>query len=144
MDMDVSEARYLQNYGKTAYVQMVKEALKDPRFEGVSEDTMLRLISLESAFDPKKRSSVNARGLMQVKPETAAFMQQKGHLPKGKVNLYKPYDNLQSGLAYYKYLLGRFGDEDIALSAYRTGHGAALRGVYNPNYVQGVRRQPLP
>lgn len=139
--MDMDESRFLQNYGRTKYINMVREALKDPRYKGLPEDTIFRLISLESMFDPQKKSSVGARGLMQIKPETARFMQQKKRLPKGKMDLYKPYDNLQAGLAYYKYVLDRFGTEENALQAYRTGHGAHLRGVLAPEYLEGIRNQ---
>ena len=68
---------------------------------------------VESLLDETAKSSEGAIGLMGVKPETAAAM--------GFSDVEHPLRNLSAGTKYYRMLLNRFKDRDLALAAYNLG-----------------------
>ncbi len=85
---------------------------------------VLSLIRQESAFNPKARSRVGARGLMQILPSTAR--QYKRRLKKHK--LYEPNLNLKIGIKYLEKLIkNNKGNLVFALAAYNAGEGNLAR-----------------
>ena len=75
------------------------------------------VIRCESNWDPRARSSKDARGLMQVLPRTAmnAFGVQPAHL-------WSPGVNIRVGTAYLRVLAGRYrGDASKVIAAYNAG-----------------------
>ncbi|MEE9334040.1 MAG: lytic transglycosylase domain-containing protein [Granulosicoccaceae bacterium] len=77
------------------------------------------VMTRESCFDNSARSSVGAMGLMQLMPETAAWL---------KVD--DPTDarqNLRAGVRYLASLKKRFGTNELALAAYNAGPGNVVR-----------------
>jgi hypothetical protein len=90
-----------------------------PRY-GIEPRLALSVIAVESNFDALARSVKNARGLMQLIPETAA-----------RFNVHKPYDvqdNVRGGLAYLRWLLAYYrGEVALAAAAYNAGEGAVDR-----------------
>jgi len=86
----------------------------------VDTKVILSLIRQESAFNERARSTVGARGLMQIMPATGR--QFVKNLKASK--LYNPSLNIQIGARYLENLLVRFdGDLIFALSAYNAGMG---------------------
>lgn len=78
----------------------------------------LSLIRQESGFNPKARSHVGARGLMQLMPTTAKMF--KKHLRTK--HLYNPALNLRIGTKYFKNLLNRYDNNLVySLAAYNAG-----------------------
>ncbi|HEY6843240.1 MAG TPA: transglycosylase SLT domain-containing protein [Thermoanaerobaculia bacterium] len=95
------------------------------------------VIETESRFHPKARSSVGARGLMQLMPRTGRWL--------GAKNLDDPEQNVDAGVRYLKYLQERFdGNLKNAIAAYNGGEGNVQRyGGVPPfretrSYVQKV------
>ncbi len=85
---------------------------------GLDPILVLSLIRQESAFNKSIRSHANARGLMQLLPQTAKTV---GRL-KRVSDLYKPEINIKYGIKYLKKLLNRFDNNLIfALGAYNAG-----------------------
>lgn len=89
--------------------------------QGLEPALIAGVIYAESRFDPDAQSSPGAYGLMQVLPETAAFISERS----GITGDYRdPETNVRMGAWYLSYLQGRYdGDEALTLAAYNSGEG---------------------
>jgi soluble lytic murein transglycosylase len=80
------------------------------------------LIRQESAFNPRALSTANARGLMQVLPETAARSHRASRMRGAGRRLYDPAYNVRVGCAYLKEMMKTFDNRpELALAAYHAG-----------------------
>ncbi len=98
------------------------------------------LIRQESRFNPKAKSAVGARGLMQIMPATASFITRDLSLrKKRKSKLYEEELNLKIGQMYIEHLLAFTninGNLFKFLLAYNAGPGNLKRQeerIINPN-----------
>jgi len=102
----------------------------------VRPELALAVIAAESNFDSRARSPKNAKGLMQLIPETAARF--------GVRNAYDPKENVRGGLAYLRWLLSYYrGRVTLALAAYNAGERVVDRFQGVPPYpeTQGYVRR---
>jgi len=79
---------------------------------GLPPALLYAVAKVESQFQIDARSSVGARGLLQVMPETAASLDLDPDLPQ---------TNVLAGARYLRLLVDRFGSVDTALAAYNAG-----------------------
>jgi hypothetical protein len=87
------------------------------------------VVQAESNYDPRAKSNVGARGLMQVMPSTAQDF--------GIRNLYDPEKNLEAGVQYLKFLFERFPDNlSKVIAAYNAGPTAVRRYNGIPPYQE--------
>ncbi len=99
-----------------------------PRFS-VDPRLALAVVAAESNFDPDARSNKDARGLMQLIPETAARFNVR--------NAYNLADNLRGGLTYLRWLLAYYqGEVALAIAAYNAGERAVDRYGGIPPYPE--------
>jgi soluble lytic murein transglycosylase-like protein len=105
----------------------------------VDADLIASVIAAESNFDPKAVSKKNARGLMQLLPETAARF--------GVQNIFDPQQNIDAGTHYLRDLLVRYNNDlALALAAYNAGPERVLHfGRVPPyretaSYIRRVKR----
>jgi len=85
-------------------------------------------IRAESVFNPRARSSANARGLMQVLPETAQGVARRLKLPwRGAASLEDPKTNITLGSAYLREKKAMYPAPYIAIAAYNAGPVAVKR-----------------
>ncbi len=95
------------------------------------------IILCESSYRKDAESSVGARGLMQVMPDTAEWIADK----LGEENeyhferMYDPLTNIRYGSWYLGYLSQRFmGDPILVASAYHAGQGEVSGWLQNQDY----------
>ncbi|NLC53870.1 MAG: lytic transglycosylase domain-containing protein [Firmicutes bacterium] len=91
-------------------------------YAGVDPQLVAALIYVESKFDPKARSTKGARGLMQIMPETAAWVGTQKGLVLEEEDLDRPEVNIPIGVWYLGYLFREFnGERVLVLAAYNAG-----------------------
>jgi len=95
---------------KTPFQRIIRAAAE--RY-GVDADLIHCVIAVESNFDPKAVSSKNARGLMQLLPQTAAQL--------GVKDVFDPEQNVDGGTRYLRDLLKKYSNLTLALAAYNAG-----------------------
>jgi hypothetical protein len=105
----------------------------------VDPDLVTSIIAAESNFDPRAVSRRNARGLMQLLPQTAVQL--------GVKNLFDPTENIDAGTRYLSTLLDRYHNNLVlTLAAYNAGPQSVQRyGRVPPyretrTYIQKVSR----
>jgi len=105
----------------------------------VDADLITSVIAVESNFDPKALSRKNARGLMQLLPETAARL--------GVQDIYDPQENIDAGTRYLRELLEKYNNNlALALAAYNAGpdrveqYGRVPPFTETLSYVRRVKR----
>jgi len=99
------------------------------------------IIRQESGFDPRARSARGARGLMQLMPRTASYVDEDDELDH-RHELYVPELNIQLGQRYLSHLLDLDrveGDMFRLLAAYNAGPGNLGRWSKRVDY----RNDPL-
>jgi Transglycosylase SLT domain len=97
----------------------------------VDADLITSVMAAESNFDPKAVSRRNARGLMQLLPETAARL--------GVQNIYDPQENIDAGTRYLRDLLQKYSNNLVlALAAYNAGPERVQKYGRVPPYKETI------
>jgi soluble lytic murein transglycosylase-like protein len=110
------------------YRELVETAA---RRYNVDADLISSVIAVESNFEAKAVSRKNARGLMQLLPETAAKL--------GVQNIFDPKENIEAGTKYLSALLAQYhNDVALALAAYNAGPDKVERFGRVPPYRETV------
>ncbi len=110
------------------------QAFKEPihkyaRQYNVDHNLIKSVITAESCFKTKALSHANARGLMQLIPDTAKRF--------GVKNSYDPEQNIHGGVKYLRFLLDRFkGDLKKVIAAYNAGEGKVDKYKGIPPYKE--------
>ncbi|MDL2310825.1 lytic transglycosylase domain-containing protein, partial [Peptostreptococcaceae bacterium OttesenSCG-928-C18] len=84
---------------------------------------ILSVIKVESNFNEKAESHMNAVGLMQIVPETGEWIAEKLKIDYTDEMLKDPEMNIKLGTYYLSYLINHFQDTDLAIVAYNGGMG---------------------
>ena len=105
---------------------------------GVPESLVFAVIHTESSFDSGAVSSVGAVGLMQMMPDTFAWLTDEilfEHLESGM--LYDPETNIKYGTYLLSRFYDRYGDWELTLAAYNGGVGNVDGWLEDPAYSDG-------
>jgi soluble lytic murein transglycosylase-like protein len=95
----------------------------------IPEELVRAVIKVESDYDPRAVSRANARGLMQMIPETAERMM--------VTDVFDPRQNIFGGVRYLRVLANLFnGDLALTVAAYNAGEGAVTRHGGIPPYEE--------
>lgn len=97
----------------------------------VDADLIASVIAVESNFEPKAISRRDARGLMQLLPETAARL--------GVRDIFDPRENIDAGTRYLGDLLRRYDNNLVlALAAYNAGPETVAKFGSVPPYAETI------
>ncbi|HEY0881462.1 MAG TPA: lytic transglycosylase domain-containing protein [Archangium sp.] len=116
---------------------------------GLDPMLVMAVIQVESEFQQHATSVVGARGLMQLRPTTLAWVAQREGVKLSRAELETdPSLNVRLGVRYLKYLKELFrGRLDLALMAYNAGPNRVIAAYKAKstdnwqNYVGAVRRE---
>jgi len=123
--------------GEAPEIPFLAIAKAEAAAQGVDLSLVLAVIQKESSFDPKAHSSVGAKGLMQLMPETAKWLGLKD-----TSKLYTPAVNIKYGVKYLKYLWDKFAEvESGDISGAEIGQKASRMAIAAYNAGQGNVRK---
>ena len=96
---------------------------------GVEAAMVSAVIKNESSFNPRAVSSVGARGLMQIMPDTGVWLAQRMGIPDyAPDRLFEPEFNIRMGTYYLAYLSDIFsGSPVMVAAAFHAGDGNVKR-----------------
>jgi len=101
----------------------------------LSEYIIMGVISSESGFDHAAESHKEAKGLMQLKEETAIWCIENLNLDVDKEKIFDPTENIHIGCAYLAYLEKMYnGNMTTALAAYNAGLGNVNKWLADPKH----------
>lgn len=93
------------------------------------------IIRTESNFNPGAVSSKDARGLMQIMPETGEWISMKMEIKDhSEEKLFIPDYNINMGCWYISDLLKEFGNLELAVASYNGGKGNVQKWLKDTKY----------
>ena len=102
------------------------------REHGLDTALLIGLVFTESSFDPQAVSSVGARGLTQIMPETFDWLLWKTGEELPFDSLFEPEVSLRYGAILLRYLLDEFELIPTAVAAYHAGRGRVNQWLRDP------------
>ena len=118
-----------KNQARKITQTLIRESMRyqmDPIF-------IMAVIKTESSFNPEALGGVGEIGLMQIKPDTAAWIAERYEMKfKGPKSLKDPNENIRVGVAYFSYL--RLDFENLPgsyVNAYNMGPANVRRMLAN-------------
>lgn len=109
--------------GKNYSLNYIEEIDKYSKEYGVDPKIVLAIMRVESNFNSNAESKANAKGLMQILPDTAKHIAKLLKVDFNSVDLKDPDTNIKFGTYYIKYLMQNFKNLDTVYAAYNGGIG---------------------
>jgi soluble lytic murein transglycosylase len=122
------------------------EVLSAAKLTGLAPQLIYSVMRQESLYRRDAVSSANARGLLQMLPETARRTAARWQRPRPSVDdLFNPVINVQLGAANLRTLVDRFGGQKlVALAGYNAGPNAAARWMPDESLDPDVWVENIP
>jgi hypothetical protein len=115
-------AEHAPRLTSTSRERVVDVLIESELATGIDAFLLLAVMEEESRYDPGARSHKGARGLMQLRPETARSTAASEGIPwSGPEALDDPGKNVRIGAAYLAQMREQFGHWKKALAAYHWG-----------------------
>ncbi len=106
---------------------------------GVPVPLILAVIHTESKFDANAVSDAGAMGLMQLLPDTFAWIRDEKLCEQARENeILDPTTNIRYGTYYLAYLTERFCDLRVVLAAYNAGEGRVTEWLEDDPTLQRI------
>lgn len=102
-------------------------AIAEAQKKGIPPDIFLRMLGVESGFNPSAVSPKGASGVGQLMPGTAKEL---------GVDPSDPYQNIEGSARYLAQQFAKFGTWPLALAAYNAGPGAVTKYGGIPPYPE--------
>lgn len=130
MKMDITGARrYPVRYTQEIILRAGENSIPAPYIAAI--------IMAESSYDPGAVSSVGARGLMQIMPETGGWIAGKFGDEFDEDSLFTPEVSIKYGAWYLGFLMDRYeNDIRCATAAYHAGQGTVDKWLDDPAYSE--------
>lgn len=90
---------------------------------GIDVETVFATIYCESSFNKEAVSNMNARGLMQLLPDTFEWLCTREGVEYDEEMLFDPATNIRYGTMFLSILYDRYENWDAVHAAYHAGHG---------------------
>ena len=111
------------------YAEIVEE---NAQWFDIDEALLYALIKTESGFDKNAVSSVGAKGLTQITPDTFRWLQTKTGEAYEEDALFTPEISIYYGAYFLDMLLEEFSNTETALAAYHAGRGKVNEWLADP------------
>ena len=130
MKLDITGARrYPVRYTEEIILRAGENSIPAPYIAAI--------IMAESSYDPGAVSSVGARGLMQIMPETGGWIAGKFGDEFTEDALFTPEVSIKYGAWYLGFLMDRYeNDMRCATAAYHAGQGTVDKWLDDPAYSE--------
>ena len=116
-------------------VEYVSEICAAADANAIPAPYIASIIMAESSYRPGAVSSVGARGLMQIMPDTGEWIAGKFDEAFSADSLFEPSVNIKYGAWYLGFLMDRYGgDMRCATAAYHAGQGTVDKWLSDPAY----------
>lgn len=142
-DLEIIDAvlsKRAPDLGGTLREQLDLAIAQEARRAGFDPLLILAIIDVESDFEDDAVSHKGARGLMQIKPSTLAFLAEKEGIRLSPEEISRdPALRVRLGIRYLKRLHDQFRDLDLALMAYNAGP-ARIRQARKEDELDTFRR----
>lgn len=100
----------------------------------LTENFVYAVIECESGYDERAVSYADARGLMQLTPDTFRWLQSKRGESLSEEMLFDAETNIKYGCYFYGILFGKYKDEATAIAAYHAGMGNVSKWLKDERY----------
>lgn len=114
----------------------------------INQNLICAMIKCESNWETDAKSAAGAEGLMQMMPDTARDLAERGFINSSiwsSNNLFDPKTNIMYGCCYLAQLLKQTNSEDEAIAAYNAGPSVAsswadkAEAVINGNFLDAIQ-----
>lgn len=124
------------------YIEIVEN---EGQKNNLSTEFILAVIKCESGFDPNAVSYLDAKGLMQIMPDTFEWLQWRMDETLPQESLFEPETAIRYGCYLYGYLIEKFGDEATAVAAYHAGDACVEEWLSDERYSDdGITLKDIP
>lgn len=121
--------------------ELVAAIVEESEQAGFDPFLILGLMSVESDFREESRSSMGARGLMQLMPSTARYLAEREGLALSAEEIFADRGlQVRLGVRYLAHLKKRFRGLDLALMAYNAGPEKLRSVLSEPEDEESVAR----